>query len=69
MKYYAYNEYDEDEGIKPPIVVSEQQILNEYWLYWKNQMKALGRENLISKKNCIDDWIMVNWAWEVEAPT
>lgn len=28
-------------------------------------IKKFGADSsLINKKNCIDDWVKVNWAWE-----
>lgn len=56
------------------LVLSEEDILEEYWEYWQGQMlKAVTRKNtgaygkpeLITKEHCIKDWISVNWATEV----
>ena len=33
------------------------------------KMKELGREHLISKENCIEDWVTVHWAYEVQMLT
>ena len=65
MKVYHYNDWDENEQ---PVVksVTEQQILSEYWDYWKSKMtqKFGAGDEKITEENCIEDWIAVNWAWE-----
>jgi hypothetical protein len=48
---------------------TEQQILDEYWPFWSNKMKELGRYNLMCPDRCIEDWITVNWAWELKPST
>jgi len=69
MRYYTYNE--------PPIVpggtptqpiLSEAQILAIYFPCWSKQMRKAGKQNLISFENCIKDWVVVHWAWEVLKP-
>ena len=49
-----------------PEEYTEAQILEEYWKYWKNRMKQKYGANFIgiTPKNCIADWVTVNWAWE-----
>lgn len=61
-KTYLYN----DQGYDKPVEITDDQIIREYFPYWKNQMiKKFGFDHeLITIKNCIDDWIVVNWAWE-----
>jgi hypothetical protein len=72
MKYFVYNEpiYNESFDIIDNVLkkYSEEEILNEYWDYWENKMISKYGENhpLITKQNCIEDWIVTNWAWEVE---
>lgn len=64
--YWTYVEPGPDDI---PVVVtkSEQEILDEYWEYWQKQMLkvALTRPVEISKENCIEDWVTVNWATRV----
>lgn len=64
MKYYAHYVQDEEELV----VLSEEQILQNYWPYWEEQMaKKYGKmSDLISEASCIEDWVIVNWAWEVK---
>ena len=47
-------------------ILTEEQIYNEYWDYWCIQMRRVGKEDMISKERCLEDWITVNWAWEVK---
>lgn len=52
-----------DDGVTPiKIVKTEKEILNTYWEYWSTRMKKIGKEDIISEKACIEDWIVVNWA-------
>ena len=53
---------------------TEEKILEEYWDYWHEEMQkailrpncsAYGRPELITKDNCIVDWVVVNWAYKV----
>lgn len=45
---------------------TEADILNYYWDFWKGRMENRYGEGheLITKENCIEDWAVVNWAWE-----
>lgn len=64
MRYYCYNELTTD---KEPLVcvLSEKEILDRYWSYWSSKMRERGKpEDQITKENCIDEWVVVNWAWE-----
>jgi len=62
MKYYAYHEYGQDDLI----IKSEDDIISEYWDYWCDKVRKVNRDHLISRENCIDDWVVVNWAWEID---
>lgn len=68
MKYWTIVEPGND-GVSPVyITLSEQEILNQYWDYWYGQMcKKFGKDEVDekwTKQDCIDDWIVVHWAWE-----
>jgi hypothetical protein len=66
MKYYKYVQPGED-GVTPEwFILSEEQILDNYWLYYKLQMAKVEKEDLISKENCIENWVIIHWAWEVD---
>jgi hypothetical protein len=60
MRYFKYNDQDGDK------FVSEQDILETYYSYWKEQMIKVGKENLISPELCIEDFIVVHWAREIK---
>jgi len=73
MRYYCYNEYDPDSpranGTDGYVeTLSEEKIRQQYWPYWYEQMcKKFGKEYVdknYSFADCLDDWIVVNWAWE-----
>lgn len=66
MKYYCYNEMnDNGELVK---VFSEEEILRTFWPYWKERMiEKYGEEDFNNNwgpDDCIDDWIVIHWAWE-----
>lgn len=52
-----------------PFVVTrtEQEILDEYWEWWRSQMLklALVKPVEISEEACIEDWVTVHWASKV----
>lgn len=64
MKTYCFWEYDEPLP-REPIEMTEEEILDFYWNFWKQQMdKKFGPDyHLTTKENCIDEWVIVNWAW------
>lgn len=61
MKYYAYNEPDPDRVE----VLSETEVLDFYWNYWSTCMLLVGKLPLVTVYNCIDDFCVVHWAWEI----
>ena len=67
MRYYCYNELGDDDQ-ELIIVKSEDDIRKEYWPYWYERMcKKFGQKNVDKKfsfQDCLDDWVIVNWAWE-----
>ncbi len=66
MRYFCYNEYISDDQSEL-IIKSEEQILKEYFPYWKKRMEdRFGVDDpRITEAECLDEWIVVNWAWEV----
>ncbi len=67
MKYYSYNEYSEEDSVV--VTKSEKEIIDEYYDFWYDRMcKKFGKEQVdanYTKYDCIDDWIVTHWAWEV----
>ena len=72
MKYYSYGipDFVHDDGTIDDHVVtlSEEEIIKEYYAYWQERMiHKFGKEHFkanYTEKDCIQDWIVVNWAWE-----
>ena len=66
MRYFSYNEYDENGG--HVVTQSEEEIREQYWPYWYGKMcDKFGKEHVdqnYSFEECLEDWIVVNWAWE-----
>ena len=64
MRRFKYIEFI-DEDIELVKVKTEKEVLDMYWDYWVSKMKQVEREHLISEENCIQDWVVINWAWEL----
>lgn len=68
MKHYSYPEYDPDPAKQVVVTLSEQEILERYWDWWKEMgVKKWGKEYFeanFTEKDCIEDWVVVHWAWE-----
>lgn len=49
------------------LTYTRQEILDEYWEHWKSRMeKKFGPDSPhINEENCIQDWTIIHWAWEV----
>lgn len=62
MKYYSYVEPDQNELDTLTVVMSEAEIINDYWSYWADKMKSVGKEADINLENCIIDWCVIHWA-------
>lgn len=74
MRYFSYNEYDPlspkaDESGVYVETVSEEWIREHYYPYWHERMcQKFGKEHVeatYSFEDCLQDWIVVNWAWEI----
>ena len=70
MRYFSYNEYDPDHPDGGYVVtVSEEDIRRDYYEYWYERMCGkFGKEHVdatYSSDDCIQDWIVIHWAWEV----
>ena len=62
QKVWCFLEYGDD-FVR---FITEEEILDIYWDEWYNRMVALERQDQISLENCIEDWVVTNWAWELE---
>ena len=72
MRYWSYNEpvWDSDGNIigNEVITKSDDEIIKEFYPYWRGRMIEKFGEEIVdcrfSELDCIDDWVVVNWAWE-----
>ena len=65
MRYFTYAEPGpNDEPLE--ITMSEKEIFDTYWPHWYSLMvKKYGNDHpLINFENCLEDWVVVNWAIE-----
>lgn len=67
MRYYTFNEQHVVDGFHSRVTASEEAILNHYFSYWAGAMANVGKEELITQENCIEDFVTVNWAWETDS--
>ena len=69
MRYFSCAEYglNVDGDI---LTMSEEEIRETYYPYWYERMCAkFGKDHVdqtYSFEDCLDDWIITNWAWEVK---
>lgn len=69
MKHYAYNEPGGERGeILELVVKTEEEILGSEWESWCEKMVSRYGPNseLITKENCIEDWVTTHYAWETD---
>lgn len=70
-KIFEYIEpKDPQQGDWEPVIIRKtgNQILNEYYPYWSEQMDkkyGVGRNRTNDINDCIEDFCTVNWANEV----
>lgn len=48
--------------------ITDKEILEDRWDWWKKLMikKHGANSKLITKENCIRDWVVDNYAWELK---
>lgn len=67
MRYWSVS-YPDDNGNDVTETLSEEDIRKEYWPYWYGKMcEKFGKEfvdKTYSFEDCLEDWIVVNWAVE-----
>ena len=66
MKTYKYTVPDHNMQLVT-IILTEAEILEQYYPSWVDKMRKVGRGHLISNKKCIKDWVVEHWAEEVES--
>jgi hypothetical protein len=65
LRRFAYNEPNEDFTENRVIEITDAEILDRYYPWWSSEMLRVHRSPKITVDNCIEDFIVVNWAWEV----
>ena len=67
MRYWSFACPDEN-GKDVVETLSEDEIIEDYYPYWEKKMiEKYGQEEFDktwSKKECIEDFIVIHWAWE-----
>ena len=63
FKYIEPQDPENEDWSAVEITMTEQDILHYYWEHWSNKMLEKGLTP--TKEQCIEDWQVVNWAWEV----
>lgn len=69
MRTFRYNQ-----PVNPPVdgldnlvcEITDEQIIIEFFDWWAGEMIKVGKADEISLEACVDDWVTVNWAWEVK---
>ena len=70
-KIFEYNEFLPN-GKDTIVRVSGEDILTLYYPFWEEQMDkkyGIGRDRSNDIKDCIEDFVIINWAWEVTNET
>ncbi len=66
MRKWSYAEpTSADDSTPIEFIFTEEEIIKMYFPYWKERMIKAGKEHLISKELCIEDWVIINWAVEI----
>lgn len=69
MRYYSYDEYDENSGCV--VTVSEYEIRKEYYPYWYKMMCIKYEQAYVDEhysfEDCLEDWITIHYAREVKS--
>ena len=69
MRFFCYNEFvfDDNGNVvdNKLITVSDEDIRRDYYPWWKEQLKKAGKDPAnYTFEDCLDNWRVVNWAWE-----
>ena len=65
MKVYEISYPDEKYG-NITECYTEKGIIDSYYDEWVEKMFKAGKLHDLTKQNCIDDWVTINWATEVK---
>jgi hypothetical protein len=63
-RLFAFQDLGQPNGI---FITSEDAIRKEWYSFWLNQMnKKFGAGVVYSFEDCLQDWIVINYAWEIK---
>jgi hypothetical protein len=52
------------DGLTPVYTtLTDEQILTHYWPWWSAQMLRAGKLLCATEACCIEDFVVVHWAW------
>lgn len=54
-------EYTDQNGTH---VITDQEIIDEYFDNWSEKVRNAGRDQLATKDRCIEDWVLCHFAYE-----
>ena len=65
MRYFCYMITGGERGETYEVeTVSEEQILDWDWRDWVREERKKTNPKELTKENCINDWVILNSAWE-----
>jgi len=65
MRYFHYMATGGERGeIYYVESISEEQILDWDWADWLRSERKKANPKELTKENCINDWVILNSAWE-----
>ena len=70
MQYYKYcTPLDPDNNDYTPVytVLSDAEILDNYYVYWSTRMLNVNKAPQITEANCLEDWAVIHWAWPTDS--
>jgi hypothetical protein len=59
-------QYQDQDGVH---TITRAEILAQTFVWWSEQMRQVGKADLISEEACVEDFIVVHWAWEIKEPS
>jgi hypothetical protein len=64
-RHFRWNEPGDD-GQNVVQEITDDEIIRTYFPYWSDQMRKVGKSAQISPNACLEDFMAVHWAWEVQ---
>jgi hypothetical protein len=60
LELYKYEDPDGE------VVLSRDAILDLYYPWWSRRMLEIGKLLMITEQNCIEDWVISNYAVRIK---